>query len=90
MKRIIIILIIFSAFAIIFLPGPFFDKAEIKSPEKIEEIKELGEKTLKATEEEFPGTIKKIWNWTKINIWSRVESLIVPEIEKRKEHLKGK
>ena len=94
MKKAIVILILFG----FLLPSFSFIQAQsqIKSPESIEEVKELGEKALEIGEKELPGILEKIWNeevmplwqkmydWFKINIWSKIWPKVAEEIEKRK------
>jgi hypothetical protein len=76
----------------------------ISPPENMEQAKELGQKMGESAKENFPGVIRKAWeedvlpiwrkmyNWFKENIWSRIveffKNLIQPkikeEVEKRK------
>ena len=86
-------------FGLINSPRVVFAQSEnqINPPENIEEVKAVGEKALGVGEKELPRIIEKIWkeevlpiwqkmwDWLKANIWSRIESLIRPEIEKRKQ-----
>ena len=94
MKKAIIILILFG----FLLPSFSFsqEQPQIKAPESIEEVKELGEKALEIGQKELPGIIEKIWqeevlplwqkmyDWFKINIWSKIWPWAEKEIEKRK------
>lgn len=97
-KKILTILIIFFLFL------PSFNFAQENSisfslpsmPQTLEEgiiflkkiIKELPEIIIKIWKEEVFPFFKKIFNWFKINIWSKIENPIKKEIEKRKEIFK--
>ena len=73
-----------------------FAQASAKTPETIEDVKEIGEKALEAAEKELPGTLekiwkeevlpvwKKMWTWFNAKIWSKVWPIAEEEIEKRK------
>jgi hypothetical protein len=98
--KIISILVIFG----ILLPS--FSLAQnqpVQPPENFEEAKEIGKKTLEVSKKELPGILERIWkekvlpvwkkiyNWFKENIWSKIEkrkSVIKEEFEKEKKELK--
>lgn len=91
-KKITSILIIFG------LLLPIFSFAELKSfktPETLEEAKQIGEKTLEITQKEMPSILEKLWKedvlpvWNKMyqwfiaNIWPKIEKWFRKEIEPR-------
>ncbi len=98
MRKVIIILILFG----FLLPSFSFsqEQPEIKAPESIEEVKELGKKALEVGEKELPGIIKRVWreevlpvwqkmyDWFKAKIWAKIWPKVEEEIEKRKPLLK--
>lgn len=94
-KKILTILII----CFLFLPSFNFaqeNSISLPIPKTLEEginflkkiIKELPEIIIKIWKEEVFPFFKKIFNWFKINIWSKIENPIKKEIEKRKEIFK--
>lgn len=94
MKKTITILILFGFLLPSFTFGQ--EQPQIKAPESMEEVKELGKKALEVGEKELPGIIKrvwkeevlpvwqKMWDWFKANIWARIWPKLEEEIEKRK------
>ena len=92
MKKTIAILILIS------LLSPFLSLAQANPPETLDEAREIGEQALEKAGNELPGIIRQtwdneifpvwlgMWNWIKEKTWSKIESWLTPEYEKRKQY----
>jgi hypothetical protein len=83
MKKLIFVFLIFSLVS--FLPLKILAVKETESGELIEKI--LIKIKEKWKEEGLP-VFKKMWNWFKENIWTKIHSLFKAEYEKRKPEVK--
>ncbi|MDI6591415.1 MAG: hypothetical protein QME61_00510 [Patescibacteria group bacterium] len=89
------ILIILSISGLLLSSFCFAQQPKIKSPETLEEAKEMGIKAGKEVKEKLPGILEKIWeeevlpvwqkmyNWFMINIWPKIESWFKREVKPR-------
>jgi len=112
MKAVKIIILCLVLLNITLPTGIMGQTAPIKPPENLDEVKQMGEKTLKVARRDLPGIIENIWknevlpvwkkmfNWTKSNIWddwlslwfkkiwSSTISIFKGEVEERKPAIK--
>lgn len=69
-KNLVVVFIILG----VMLPNFSFgqESSQIKAPEDLEEVKELGEKALDIGKKELPGTLGKIWKEEVLPLWQRM------------------
>lgn len=77
--------------------GGFVQDKTMEAPETLEEAKEIGERGLQETQRRLPGILERIWKeevlpvwrkmyeWFKANIWSRIVAFFKKEVKPRAE-----